>query len=521
MTRKVKLIFVLIGIALPICGLHAQVWRADQGDGTYRNPVLFADYPDPDIIRVGEDFYFVSTTFANSPGIVVLHSRDLVNWTIAGHVVDRLDGDPHYDLDGGHAYRRGFYAASIRHKNGIFYVAVTPVGHRTRIYRAPRINGPWTYAELDREAFDPALFLDDDGRNYVVSSIGTDGTVTLLTLTDTLDAVTSAKTIYYNKGAEGAKIIKRNGWYYLFNAIPSKLALTVSRARDLAGPWETRPQIDDTTGGHQGALVDLPDGTWFGFVMVDAGPIGRMTNISPIHWQADWPVWGTPEAPGRVPMRAAKPIDGKSFAEPPTSDDFSRPVLGLQWQWNHNPDDTRWSLTDRPGFLRLHATRASNIWAARDTLIQKGQGPQSRGTVKVDISGLRQGDTCGFGTFGKISAQLAVEGGRNGGRTLLMQMTDARADGPHTVQREGGIRIDSATLWLRTDMNFDEKQGRLSYSTDNRNWNGVGGSFPLLYDWRTGTFQGEQFAISCYNPGASGGYLDIDSFTLSKLPSDQ
>ncbi|ATI80776.1 glycoside hydrolase family 43 protein [Sphingobium yanoikuyae] len=510
-----------VGLALSaglICApLSGQVWRADQGDGTYRNPVLFADYPDPDIIRVGADFYFASTTFANAPGVTILHSKDLVNWRIASHVVDRLDGDPRYDLKNGGAYRRGFYAASLRHHKGMFYLAVTPVGHNTRIYRSPRIEGPWTYKELDREAFDPALFIDADDTAYLGTSIGTDGTVTLLTLNDDLSAVTAAKVTYYNKGAEGSKIIRYNGWYYLFNAIPSKLAMTVSRSRSLWGPWETKPSIDDRTGGHQGALVDMPDGSWYGFVMVDAGAIGRMTNISPIFWKDEWPWWGVPDKPDHVPDRSPKPIAGHVFGEPPSSDDFSTDTFGLQWQWNHNPEDDKWSLTQRPGFLRLHATKADGIWTARNTLTQKAQGPKMRATVKLDTAGIRPGDICGLGSFGKFSAQLAVVGEHKGGRSLRMQLTESMQDGPRTDIRVSAIPISGQALWLRMDMDFDMSEGRMGYSLDNQLWQDVGGAFPLAFDWRTGTFQGQQIAISCYNPVSEGGYLDVDSFTLSSL----
>lgn len=496
----------------------AQVWRADQGDGTYRNPVLFADYPDPDIIRVGEDFYFVSTTFANSPGVTILHSKDLVNWRIVSHVVDRLDGDPRYDLKDGGDYRHGFYAASLRRHNDMFYVAVTPVGHRTRIYRSASITGPWTYRELDREAFDPALFIDADGTAYLGTSIGTDGTVTLLTLNKDLSAVTAAKVTYYNKGAEGSKIIRHNGWYYLFNAIPGKLAMTVSRSRSLWGPWETKRSIDDRTGGHQGAIVDMPDGSWYGFVMVDAGAIGRMTNISPIFWKDDWPWWGAPDRPDQVPERSPKPIKGRGFAEPASSDDFSSRVLGLQWQWNHNPDDRKWSLSARPGYLRLHATQADGIWTARNTLTQKAQGPRMRAVVKIDTAGMRPGDVCGLGSFGKYSAQLSVVGGARGRRSLRMMLTESMKDGPRTEVRVPALSIPGRTLWLRIDMDFDSSQGRVAYSLDNRKWAEAGGAFPLAFDWRTGTFQGQQIALSCYNPAPAGGYLDIDSFTLMPLP---
>jgi beta-xylosidase len=303
-----------IALGLMATAASAQVWRTDQGDGTFRNPVLFADYPDPDIIRVGSDYYFATTTFANTPGITILHSRDLVNWTLVSHLVDRLEGKPEYDLKGGNAYRHGLYASSLRYHAGTYYLANTPVGQKTRIWYAKDVRGPWRYHELEREAFDPGLFIEPDGRAYLATASTADGTITLLTLDKALAHVTASQKVHYIKGAEGSKIIRRGSYYYMFNALPPRLALSVSRSRSLFGPWETRDQIDDKTGGHQGALVDLPDGRWFGFVMEDSGAIGRMTNLSPVFWQDDWPVWGTREAPGRVPRRAAKPIPGGTFA---------------------------------------------------------------------------------------------------------------------------------------------------------------------------------------------------------------
>jgi beta-xylosidase len=492
----------------------AQVWRSDRGDGSYANPPLNADYPDPDIIRVGRDFYFASTTFANAPGLTLLHSRDLVNWDIISHLIPRLDGSPKFDLADGGSYRHGIYAPSLRYRDGVFYVAVTPVGQNTRIYRATDPKGPWTHVTLDRAAFDPALFFDDDGAVYLATSIGSDGTITLHTLDHYVTRITASRVIYYNKGAEGSKLIKRAGFYYLFNAIPGKLALTVSRARRLDGPWQTRPQIDDTTGGHQGAIVDLPDGGWYGFVMRDSGAIGRVTNISPIFWQDDWPVWGTPDAPGRVPDVAPKPIAGQPVIQPPSSDDFATSMLGRQWQWNHNPLDRLWSLTERPGWLRLHAAPGSQFWWARNTLVQKGQAPRARGEMLIDTKALRHGDVCGFGTLGKFSAQLAVLGGTN---TLTMRVTEDRKDGPHVDIREAARHFKGSRLWLRTDMDFPAKQATLSYSEDGRRFTPIGGTVPLVFDWQTGTFQGVQFALSCYNPAGKGGWLDVDRFTLSRF----
>jgi beta-xylosidase len=501
--------------ALGLLGLGPSLacgWQSDNGDGTFTNPPLYADYPDPDIIRVGNDFYFASTTFVNSPGLTILHSPDLVNWEIISHVIPRLEGRAQYDLKNGGAYRSGVFAPSLRYYNGTFYVVVTLVGQNSRVYYSPDARGPWQYHELNRAAFDPGLFIETNGTGYIATSGGWDGTLSLLTLNSNFSGVVSERKIHYIKGAEGSKLVKRGDWYYLFNAIPARLGLTCSRATNLFGPWETIAQIDDRTGGHQGAIVDLPDGRDYGFVMKDCGAVGRMAYLSPIFWTNHWPVWGTPEAPGRVPAAARKPIQGKPVCQPPAADDFNSPTLGLQWQWNHNPDDARWSLTERPGFLRLRPTRATNFWHARNTLTQKGQGPWSRGEVTFDLSHLQPGDRCGFGTLGKVNGHIAVHCGNDGKMFLTMNvMVDA---GPSET-RVAAEPVQATNIILRTDLDFNAKKGTCSYSLDAKEWKPLGGEFGLAFDWRTGTFQGQQFAIFCYNPDPGDGFVDVGSFRFA------
>lgn len=508
---------------LTFCLSSASVygWQSDNGDGTFTNPPLYADFPDPDIIRVGKDFYFATTTFVNVPGLTILHSQDLVNWQYVSHVIERLEGREQYDLKNGSAYRSGVFAPSLRYYNGTFYVVVTPVGQNTRIYYSRNPGGPWQYNELDRGAFDPGFFIEEDGKGYIATSGGWDGTVTLLTLNRDFSQVVDERKIHYNKGAEGSKIIKRGGWYYMFHSIPSRLGLTVSRAESIFGPWETRNQIDDRTGGHQGALVDLPDGGWYGFVMKDCGTIGRMTNISPVFWEDEWPVWGTPDAPGRVPDIAAKPITGKPTVKLATSDEFDTDQLGLQWQWNHNPDNSRWSLTERPGYLRLKATQSTSFWTAPNTLTQKGQGPQSRGEVKFDLMSLKSGDVCGFGTLGKFSGYIAVNCDPDGKLLLNMNVIEDTRNGTRIDTRAASRPLESKMLLLRTDMDFTSGKGLCSYSLDSITWTSLGGEFELAYDWRTGTFQGPQFALFCYNPAPDGGFVDVDSFMFSDQPSNR
>ncbi len=515
LNSQFKISISLVCFLLVIFANATHSRQSDNGDGTYTNPPLYADFPDPDIIRVGEDFYFATTTFVNTPGLTILHSQDLVNWEYVSHVIDRLDGRPEYDLQGGTAYRSGVFAPSLRYYQGTFYVVVTPVNQNTRIYHANDAHGPWQYHELDRGAFDPGLFIDDDGKGYIATSGGWDGTLTLLELNEDFTKVVNAKEVYYNKGAEGSKIVKRGEWYYLFNSIPSRLGMTVSRAKNLYGSWETKTSISDRTGGHQGAIVDLPDGGWYGFVMKDYKSIGRMTNISPIFWEDDWPIWGTPDAPNLVPETTTKPILDKPVMHPATSDEFDSTQLGLQWQWNHNPDNTRWSLTERPGWLRLKATQSDSFWIARNTLTQKGWGPQCHGTVTLDLTNLKPGDICGFGTLGKFNGHITITCNEQGELLVGMRVIEDTESNQKTDERVAPTPIKATTIMLRTDMDFELHKGFCGYSLDGRTWQPLGGEFTLAYEWRTGTFQGEQFAVFCYNANPSEGFVDVDSFAFS------
>ncbi|HTY88028.1 MAG TPA: hypothetical protein VMB80_11225, partial [Candidatus Acidoferrum sp.] len=266
--------------------------------------------------------------------------------------------------------------------------------------------------------------------------------------------------------------------------------------------------------GHQGAIVDMPDGSDYGFVMKDSGTIGRMTYISPIFWTNDWPVWGTTNAPGRVPATAPLPMVGKPAYQIPTSDEFASATLGLQWQWNHNPDNARWSLTERPGFLRLHPTAATNFWYARNTLIQKGQGPSSAAEVRFDLSHLQAGDNGGLGALGKTNGTIAVTCNDPGNYTLSLNLI-ASTNSTKTNLVTTTVTTAPYTgtnIFLRLGMDFIRSKGTVLYSADGRNWTQLGGQFNIAYDWLTGTFQGEQFAIFCYNPQPGAGYLDVDWF---------
>jgi beta-xylosidase len=501
---------VLSGSTTP----SAHAWQSDNGDGTFKNPVLYADYADPDIIRVSNDFYMVSTTFVDSPGVTVLHSRDMVNWEIASHCATNLDGGNTYNLIGGAAYQAGFWASSIRYYNGTFYVLANPTFANSRLYYATNAAGPWQYYQLNQVVYDAGLFFETNGTGYIV--FGYSPRQSVATLNANYSQILSVSNNVVNSGGEGSHVVKRGAYYYLFNANPGvwPFQLRCARATNIFGPWETgHICLTATTGGHQGAIVDINNSDqWFGFVHQDSGSIGRMPRIGPVFWENNWPVFGTTSARDQMAASYTKPVAGQPLLQPATSDEFTNATLGLQWQWNHNPDNTRWSLTQRPGYLRLRPTCATNFWFARNTLTQKGQGPVSCGIVKLDLSNLQAGDVAGFGTLGKVSAHIAVSVGAGGSKKLATRMIK---DTVGTYSWDTGVTISGNTLYLRTDLNFTNNLGVCSYSTDGATWTKLGGNFELLWGYGS-TFQGEKFAVFCYNTNtaASTGFVDVDSFTF-------
>lgn len=491
-------------------------WQSDNGNGTFNNPVLYADYPDPDIIRVSNDFYMVSTTFADSPGINVLHSKDLVNWELISHCATNLNWSSVYNLTNGDGYRGGFWAGSIRHYNGTFYVLANPMGANARVYYSTSAAGPWQYHQLNQGAYDASLFIETNGAGYIVEGHGPQN---VLTLNANFSQVVAVSNNVVNSGGEGSHLVKKGSYYYLFNANPGvwPFQLRCARATNIFGPWETgQICLTATTGGHQGAIVDLDDtGTnWFGFVHQDSGAVGRMTRVGPVFWSNNWPVFGTVGAPNQMATTYPKPVLGQPIMQPGTSDEFTNAALGLQWQWNHNPDNARWSLTERSGYLRLRPTQATNVWLARNTLTQKGQGPQSSGIVKLDLTNLKSNDIAGFGTLGKINGHIYVTADAAGNKTLGMDV-DNRGVGSYVAA--SGVPFSGNTLYLRTDLDFTRNLGICAYSSNGTSWTTLGGQFPLDYDITYSTFQGEKFAISCFNSvtGASAGYVDVDSFTCT------
>lgn len=445
-----------------------QVWNPDNGDGTFTNPLLWGDWPDPDVIRVGDDFYMVSTSMHYVPGCPILHSRDLVNWEMVGYAVERYDEDPRYDLQGGSLYLNGSWAATMRYRDGKFYVGFcTPYGWGREkgnfsMCIADRPEGPWERVVFPEYMYDPGLLFDDDGRVYVVHGQGTLYVTELAK--DARSVLGEPRKIWSGGfknayelgggfGMEGAHAYKINGKYYITCPAGGTEGWQIClRSDHIYGPYEHRLIMNDSlsyppNGLHQGGMVQLKNGDWWFVIMQDRGPIGRVPCLVPVTWKDGWPMLGDD---GKDVVTYPKPETGKRnrILSPATSDEFNGRKLGLQWQWNHNPDPTRWSLAERKGYMRLKAAKADVLKNARNTLTQRVQGPLSQGTVEMDFSALKEGNVAGFGVFEFPYAYIAVV--RHEGKNRLVMCID-------DVEQEAVEDIPGDKVWIRartTDRDF-------------------------------------------------------------------
>lgn len=522
-----KYLYVLIAWMLPLCSIHAQapVWNPDNGNGTFTNPIMWGDWPDPDVIRVGDDFYFVSTSMHYVPGCPIATSKDLVNWKMAGYAVDRYDEDARYDLKGGDRYLRGSWAATIRHHNGKFYVGFcTPSwegegpGHFS-ICIADDVKGPWERTIFPEYLYDPGLLFDDDGKVYVFHG---QGTLYVTELASDAKSVKGEKVKIWDKrfknahefgggyGMEGAHAYKINGKYYLTCPAGGTEGWQIClRSDNIYGPYEHKLIMNDSgsyppNGLHQGGMVQLKNGDWWFIIMQDRGPIGRVPHLVPVKWVDGWPMLGSG---GKDIITYPKPEVGKTypFASPATTDEFNTSSLGLQWQWNHNPDNSRWSLKERKGHMRLKASYAESLKTARNTLTQRVQGPSSEATVELDVSGLKDGNVAGFGVFEFPYAYVAVE--QTNGEKKIVMCNDGQTI--ETIDRFEGNKI-----WIRARVMDVGFRAVFYYSTDSKYFLPIGNelSMGLGLVWTA-----NRFALFNFSKEKAGedGYTDFNWFRFT------
>ena len=542
-----RIYFILASILL----MQAASVRADDYETLHmekiQNPMLWADVPDPDVIRVGDTYYLVSTTMHLMPGAPIMTSKDLKNWETVGYIFDRLTDSPKYDLLNGTAYGRGQWATSLKYHNGKFYALLAPnergaMGD-TYIFSAEKAEGPWTIVSRMRHFHDCSLFFDDDGRVYVIY-----GTGEMMELKpDLSDVIEGTHQQLFQreedeKGIlEGSRMIKHNGKYYLLMIshvyAPGKHRREVCyRADNIHGPYEKQVILESEFGGFsyeaQGTIVDTPDGDWMGIIFQDRGGVGRVLTVMPCRWVNGWPMLG--DENGKVPETVRPLVNGQPATAIVKSDDFSSDKLGLHWQWNHNPIDEAWSLKERPGFLRLKTNRVvSNLYLAPNTLTQRMEGPTCSGTIAIDISKMKDGDCAGLAAFNSDTGALVI---KKKGKNLVLEMvemsvtltdldkevTNVEEKVIESIPLNAQLSTLNAQLFLRIDADFRPVNGHgrdaanFYYSIEGSQWTQIGTKdYRLNFDWRR-FFMGSKFGIFCYATKKKGGYVDIEAFDYSR-----
>lgn len=502
---------MLATVCLSATALATMAHGARTAQAVYHNPILFADYSDPDVIRDGANYYLIASTFHFVPAIPILQSTDLVHWTILGHVVQRMDMDPRYNMAGGNRYGEGVWAPSIRKHDGLYYVYFPTPSEGIFVSTAAKITGPWSVpvqviAQAGLE--DPCPFWDDDGKAYLVHSVTGAGPLILHRLSaDGKHVLDAGKIIVRDPKRlpvlEGPKFYKRNGYYYIFAPFGGVGvgAQAVLRSRSIYGPYEHRVVLAQGStkinGPHQGGYVETSDGEgWFVHFQSD-GAHGRVVHLEPVRWQDDWPLIGeSPDGVSTGQPVGSGPIPGhpyvSSLQRPQTSDEFSDPKLGPQWEWNHNPDDAHWSLSARPGFLRLFPMRADNLTSARNTLTQCMQDNAFEFTVRLDLTNMKNGTHTGLTMFEESASGLEVV--QLGGEQRLNFF--------HLLDREAGPVLPQANVQLRVHVEGD--QARYFFSLDDgRTFRALGATTHIRFSW----WKGARPALFAYtmlacDPGA-------------------
>ena len=511
---------------------------SDLGNGKFQNPVVFSDFPDPDVIRVGDTFYLVSTTMVHFPGATIIKSKDLVNWEYCAHPLKQLSASDRYSLlNGQSAYASGMWACSMKYHNGKFHILINGNDAGGFLLTASDPEGEWEMKKLSRIYYDPGM-LFDNGKVYVACGIGN---IQMCELDENFNFKQEKRVISDKSGLEGCHLYKIGDYYYIYATYggwPSGQA--VFRSKNIFGPYEEKMLLEKTINGqvntvHQGALFDTTEGEWWSILQEDKGALGRMPNLQPVTWVDDWPIVGNDGVPVTT---CTKPNVGATYERKalPTNDPFRTYPLEMQWEWNHNPDDSGWTLFERPGWLRLKALpadgvstspaplkQARNMLTQRIPVIHSKQNTPIKGTVKIDVSHLQEGDRAGICIFQDPYAFVCVEV-KNGKKRLLWRQDIVSSD-TNTQPTEKAVRKEVGDeIYLRATVNYSNSQTTFYYSTDNETWKSIGQNTTLGFN--LSVFVGARFGLFCYNStgtvsteGSEGaentetGYADFDWFT--------
>lgn len=496
-----------------------------------QNPIIYADVPDLSMIRVGDTYYMASTTMHLCPGVPIMKSKDLVNWEMLNYAYETLgEVDALSLINGKSNYGKGTWASSLRYHNGMYYIATyAQTTDKTYIFRTNDIEkGDWKMNEF-KPGFHDCTLVFDNGRAYLITG---GGRLNIIELNEDLTGVkegglnqvlienASAPTEPNMLKAEGSQLFIHDGKYYLFNISWPRggmRTVLVHRADNLLGPWEGRIALQDK-GVAQGSIIDTPDGRWFAYLFQDHGSVGRIPFLVPMKWEDGWPVLGIDS---KVPETLNLPASKGLIPGIVNNDEFKRKkgelALPLVWQWNHNPDNNLWSVTERKGFLRLKTGRIDSLFLkSRNTLTQRTFGPVCSGITLLDASNMKDGDFAGLTAFQRKFGQVGVKI-VNGQKFVFM--VSNKTDKPTELQ---SIPLSQNKVYLKIECDFRNKTdiAEFFFSLDGKTWNVIGGQLKMEYTLME-HFMGYRFGLFNYASKNPGGFADFDYFHISDQISEK
>lgn len=528
---------LILIIALFISALNASAQFSEKGgdqqDGTYRNPILPSDFSDLDALRVGKDYYAISSTMQFSPGMIVLHSVDMVNWEIIGHVADDLTRiSPEMNWDKMNCYGKGIWAGSIRYYKHTFWVYFGTPDDGFFMSSASNPAGPWEplHQLWKVKGWDDCCsFCDDDGQLYFIATnfaldpkTNKKYNIHLFKMTpDGKSLVMESDTIIHqSQGSEANKLYKINGLYYHYFSQVNRegRVIMMARSKSLRGPWEIK-QLNHVDANvdrepNQGGLLQAPNGSWHFLTHHGKGSWeGRVVSLLPVYWTGGWPIIGKvgSDTIGQMVWSALKPIQVKNKIHIQTSDDFKKPKLNVQWEWNYQPRAGKWSLSERKGFLRLYATKPilpedlrRIMLRATNTITQRSMRTGSSVvTLKMDVSHLVNGQYAGLTHFSTESISSIGVKMENGQRHLSFETANRSGN------NEAGKSVDfkGKYVWLRSNWDL-QGQNSYFYSLDGKTFVSYGEKTQLTW----GSYRGDRIGIFNYNILEDAGYVDVDWF---------
>ncbi|WP_080682813.1 glycoside hydrolase 43 family protein [Sorangium cellulosum] len=499
---------------------------------TYSNPIIWEDLPDVEVIRVDDTYYYTASTFHYSPGAPLLRSYDLVHWEYVSHSVPVLDFDPSYDLTRGRSYVNGIWASTLQYRksNETFYwMGCMHNAGGGWVFTAKSPEGPW---EKHKGGcyYDMGLLIDDDDTMYVAYG---NNTISVAQLSADGFSQVKSQNVFQTPGnisgpLEGSRFIKKDGVYYIFVTQYANGEYVLRSTNGPFGPYELRPFAVKLpyagapgSGGspHQGGVVETQNGDWYYMGFNDSYPAGRIPVMAPMTWTDGWPSltlvdgkWG-----GTYPFPDL-PCGSNRVKPPPSKDTFAKETLRPEWEWNHNPDNTKWSAG--AGLTLQTATVTDDLYAARNTLTRRVEGPVSIATIELDYSKMQNGDVAGLAALRDVSAWIGVK--KANGATRVVMTSGVNMNTSWTTTGKGnevaGADVSGGKIWLRVEANVRSDggggQARFSYSTDGARFTSLGDTLNMNKNWQF--FLGYRFGIFNYATQSLGGSVNVASFEVTK-----